>query len=52
MGMLNALFAIRGQMKAKRELADLALHIEQKVIKETVGSQDQIAAAFLQSFLS
>ncbi len=45
-GMLNTLFAMRGQMKTKRDLADLALHIEQNVIKETVGSQDQIAAAF------
>jgi D-glycero-alpha-D-manno-heptose-7-phosphate kinase len=45
-GMLNALFALRGQMKSKKELADLALHIEQRVIKETVGSQDQIAAAY------
>lgn len=45
-GLLNTLFAMRGQMKTKKELADLALHIEQNVIKETVGSQDQIAAAF------
>ena len=45
-GLLNSLFAMRGQMKSKRELADLALHIEQNVIKETVGSQDQIATAF------
>jgi len=45
-GLLNTLFALRGQMKSKKELADLALHIEQKVIKETVGSQDQIAAAY------
>ncbi|MGZ3724036.1 MAG: GHMP family kinase ATP-binding protein [Bdellovibrionales bacterium] len=45
-GLLNTLFAMRGQMKSKKELADLALHIEQNVIKETVGSQDQIAAAY------
>lgn len=45
-GLLNAMFASRGQMKSKKELAELAIHMEQNVIKETVGSQDQIAAAF------
>lgn len=45
-GMLNVMFALRGQMKSKQELAELAIHLEQKVIRETVGSQDQVAAAF------
>jgi D-glycero-alpha-D-manno-heptose-7-phosphate kinase len=45
-GLLNALFALRGQLKCKQELAETAIHIEQEVIKETVGSQDQVAAAF------
>lgn len=45
-GLLNALSALRGQMRSKQELAEQALYIEQQVIKEAVGSQDQIAAAF------
>lgn len=45
-GLLNTLSAMRGQMKSKKELADLAIHVEQEVINETVGSQDQIAAAY------
>jgi D-glycero-alpha-D-manno-heptose-7-phosphate kinase len=45
-GLLNTLYAMRGEMKSKRELAETAIHIEQNVIKETVGSQDQVAAAF------
>jgi len=45
-GLLNTLFALRGQIKSKMELAELAIHVEQEVIKETVGSQDQVAAAF------
>jgi len=45
-GLLNSLYALRGQMMSKQQLADLAIHIEQNVIGEAVGSQDQIAAAF------
>lgn len=45
-GLLNALLALRGKAVSKQELAELAVHIEQNVIKEAVGSQDQIAAAF------
>jgi D-glycero-alpha-D-manno-heptose-7-phosphate kinase len=45
-GLLNTLYALRGEMKSKQELADQAIHVEQNIIKETVGSQDQIAAAF------
>ncbi|MBF0245583.1 MAG: kinase, partial [Planctomycetes bacterium] len=44
-GLLHALYGLRGQMISKRQLADLALHIEQNVIGENVGSQDQVAAA-------
>jgi D-glycero-alpha-D-manno-heptose-7-phosphate kinase len=45
-GLLNALSAMRGQMRSKQELAEQALYVEQQVIKEAVGSQDQIAAAY------
>lgn len=45
-GMLNALYAMQSYMPTKRELAINAIHVEQELIKENVGSQDQIAAAF------
>jgi D-glycero-alpha-D-manno-heptose-7-phosphate kinase len=45
-GLLNALYALRGQMISKQKLAEEAIRIEQQVIREPVGSQDQIWAAF------
>lgn len=45
-GLLNTLYAFRGQRKTKLELAEESIHIEQEVLKEAVGSQDQVAAAF------
>jgi len=45
-GLLNALYALKGKMVTKRQLAFDAIHIEQNMIKENVGSQDQITAAF------
>lgn len=45
-GMLHALYALNGYMPTKRELAMNAIVVEQERIGETVGSQDQIAAAF------
>ncbi len=45
-GLLNTLFALHGRLISKPQLARLAIDIEQNVIKETVGSQDQISAAF------
>lgn len=45
-GLLNTLYALHGNMKTKKFLAEQTIHIEQNLIKETVGSQDQIAAAF------
>lgn len=45
-GLLNALYALKGQIITKRKLALDAIHIEQDKIKENVGSQDQTAAAF------
>jgi D-glycero-alpha-D-manno-heptose-7-phosphate kinase len=45
-GLLNALNALDGKMVTKQELADKAIHIEQNVLKEAVGCQDQIWAAY------
>lgn len=45
-GFLNALYALRGKMVTKRQLARDAIHIEQDILKESVGSQDQVACAF------
>lgn len=44
-GLLNALYALRGKMTSSHRLAMEAIHIEQDMIEETVGSQDQAAAA-------
>ncbi|MEQ8331565.1 kinase [Nisaea sp.] len=44
-GLLNAMHAHRGQHVGKDVLAQSAIHIEQNVIGENVGSQDQIWAA-------
>lgn len=45
-GLLNALYSLKGQMQTKRKLAFDAIHIEQNLIDESVGSQDQLAVAF------
>lgn len=45
-GLLHALAALEGRYVTKEELAKDAIHVEQNVIKEHVGSQDQISAAF------
>lgn len=45
-GLLNALYALKGRMITKRQLALEAIKIEQEKIKENVGSQDQTLASF------
>lgn len=45
-GLIHALAALRGKYISKDELAAQAIHMEQQIIKENVGSQDQISAAF------
>jgi len=45
-GLLQALHAFAGRHRTQRELADEAIHMEQDVIGENVGSQDQIWAAY------
>jgi D-glycero-alpha-D-manno-heptose-7-phosphate kinase len=44
--LLNALYALKGKMVTKRQLALDAIHVEQDRTKENVGSQDQTTAAF------
>jgi len=45
-GMINAMNAFNGVYSNPYELASSAIHIEQNLIKECVGSQDQISAAY------
>jgi len=45
-GFLHALYALRGEMVGKRKLATEAIHVEQNMVRENVGSQDQIVSAF------
>ena len=45
-GLLNAVHAMRGRMVTKSELGREAIRIEQDVLKESVGCQDQIWAAY------
>jgi D-glycero-alpha-D-manno-heptose-7-phosphate kinase len=45
-GLLNSLYALKGQMVTKERLAKEAIHIEQEMIKENVGCQDQVLAAY------
>jgi D-glycero-alpha-D-manno-heptose-7-phosphate kinase len=45
-GLLNAVRAFEGQMSSPEWLAREAIRIEQEVIREKVGSQDQIWAAY------
>lgn len=45
-GLLHALYAWRGHIVTKKRLGLEAIHIEQDMIRESVGSQDQMAVAF------
>jgi D-glycero-alpha-D-manno-heptose-7-phosphate kinase len=45
-GLLHALYGLNGIMTSKDRLARDAIHIEQNIIGESVGSQDQVSAAF------
>jgi D-glycero-alpha-D-manno-heptose-7-phosphate kinase len=44
-GLLNTMYALEGKAVSKDKLARDAIHIEQNLIKENVGSQDQTFAA-------
>ncbi len=43
---INALLALRAESIGPHELAVKAIELEQAVLKETVGSQDQVAASY------
>ena len=45
-GFLHALYSLERKTVSKQQLAEEACHIEQKLIGENVGSQDQFHAAF------
>lgn len=45
-GLLLGLYALKNQMRNKHALALDAIHVEQELLKEAVGSQDQIIAAY------
>lgn len=45
-GLMNAIYALQGYKVDKKRLAIESIFIEQNNIKESVGSQDQTAAAF------
>jgi D-glycero-alpha-D-manno-heptose-7-phosphate kinase len=45
-GLLNALHALNSRMADKQQLARESITIEQEILKENVGSQDQVNAAY------
>jgi D-glycero-alpha-D-manno-heptose-7-phosphate kinase len=45
-GLLNALYAYRGERVSAGQLAEEAAYIEIELLKEPIGKQDQYAAAF------
>jgi D-glycero-alpha-D-manno-heptose-7-phosphate kinase len=45
-GLLHALHALKGEIVGKKKLAGESIQLEQEILKETVGSQDQVCAAY------
>ena len=45
-GLLLGLYALKDQMRGKQALASDAIYVEQELLREAVGSQDQISAAY------
>lgn len=45
-GLLNALCALKEKMCTRLRLAESAIEIEQKILRENVGCQDQVLSAF------
>lgn len=44
-GLIKALYALRGRIISAKELAAATIRLEQEVLAEAVGSQDQVAVA-------
>ena len=44
-GLLLGLYALKNQMRNKHALATDAIYVEQELLKEAVGAQDQVSAA-------
>ena len=45
-GLLLGLYALKNQMRDKHALAAEAIHVEQDLLREAVGAQDQVSAAY------
>ena len=45
-GLLLALYALQDRMRDKHALAEEAIYVEQEVLQEAVGAQDQVSAAY------
>lgn len=45
-GLINSINALNGKITSKHQLTEESIHIEQNLIKENVGSQDQTFAAY------
>jgi len=45
-GLLLGLYALKNQMRDRHSLALDAIHVEQELLKESVGAQDQVSAAY------
>src|SRR5246127_3126870 len=45
-GLLLSLYALKNQMRSKHSLAIEAIKVEQDILNEAVGAQDQVSAAY------
>jgi D-glycero-alpha-D-manno-heptose-7-phosphate kinase len=45
-GLLLGLYALKNEMRDKHALAADAIHVEQNLLREAVGAQDQVSAAY------
>jgi len=45
-GLLLGLYALKNRMRDKSTLANDAIYVEQELLKEAVGAQDQVSAAY------